>query len=152
MEKSLEECYNLIKHEVQLKRVTTRSGKVLEVFEKPSHNRDFMVKVTFPEFTCLCPKTSQPDFATIYLFYCPKDVCVELKALKYYLNSFRNEGHFHEELTNIIFTDLAYILGLEEEDLLVVSEFNVRGGTYPSVFVGNEIFWNKYTSNRVEGY
>jgi len=151
MEKSLESCYGLIKKEVKLTRVTTRSGKVLETFEKPG-SKDFMDKVTFPEFTCLCPKTSQPDFATIYIFYCPKEVCVELKALKYYLNSFRNEGHFHEEVTNLIFDDLAYILQLGEEDILVVGEFGVRGGTYPTIFVGNEIFWNKYTSNRIEGY
>ena len=160
MEKSLEEVYGLQKHEVKLNRVETISGKVLELFPTPGGNR-FLVKVSFPEFSCVCPKTSQPDFGVLYIFYEPREWCFELKSMKYYLNSFRNEGHFHEQVVNTIFNDLEEALGLKPEfiseeegydsPLLVVGQFNVRGGTYPQIMVGNRDFWAEATSNRSEG-
>ncbi len=132
MDITLEELYNLKKHEVQLTRVVTSSGKWLEVFKAPEGN--YTVEIEFPEFTCLCPKTSQPDFANITIRYVPMEWCVELKSLKYFLNSFRNEGHFHEEVTNLIHKDLDAVLFPHK--LQVVGEFNVRGGTYPTITVG----------------
>lgn len=151
---SLEELYNLKKHEVKLKRVKTKSGKWLELFPNPKQPKryrgpkvgiverlqleeqvpGYRVEVVFPEFTCRCPKTSQPDFGTITIEYAPKKWCVELKALKYYLNSFRDEGHFHEQVTNTIYDDLEGVL--EPVNLYVEGEFNVRGGTYPTIRVG----------------
>ena len=129
---TLEELYGLEKNKVELQRVQTRSGKWLEVFKSPG---TCMVEIEFPEFTCLCPKTSQPDFATITVTYIPKNWCVELKSLKYYLNSFRDEGHFHEEVCVLIEKDLREILNPVK--LVVEGEFNVRGGTYPTVTVGD---------------
>lgn len=134
MEKTLEELYNLKRHEVELKRVQTKSGKWLEVFQSPG---SCIVEVEFPEFTCLCPKTSQPDLATITLTYIPKDWCVELKSLKYFLNSFRNEGYFHEEVCILIEGDLREVL--DPVKLAIIGEFNVRGGTYPTITVGDDI-------------
>lgn len=153
---SLEELYNLEKHEVKLKRVQTKSKRWLELFPNPKKPKsqkipkgkegkilealklfpggDYRVEVVFPEFTCKCPKTSQPDFATITIEYVPDRWCVELKALKYYLNSFRDEGHFHEEVTNMIYDDLNKVLS--PINLYVEGEFNVRGGTYPTIRVG----------------
>ena len=131
---TLEDVYNLEKHEVELKRHIAQSGKVLEVFKAPG---PVTVEVAFPEFTCLCPKTSQPDFATITIRYIPRDWCVELKSLKYYLNSFRNEGHFHEEVVYQIYEDLKGVL--QPSRIGVVGKFNVRGGTYPTIYVGDEI-------------
>ena len=132
---TLEELYNLQKNEVNLKRVQAEvSGKWLEVFDNPSPEHDFKISIMFPEFTCVCPRTSHPDFATIIIKYIPEQVCVELKALKYYLNSFRNEGHFHEQVTNLIYKDLWSTL--HPRKLQVTGEFNVRGGTYPTITVG----------------
>ena len=128
---TLESLYGLKKHEVQLTRVQTRSGRWLETFESPG--REYSVEIAFPEFACLCPKTSQPDFATVTLFYRPKDLCVELKSLKYFLNSFRNEGHFHEAVCNLIADDLEEVL--KPFYLVVTGAFNVRGGTYPKIIV-----------------
>ncbi len=131
---TLEELYGLNKKEVELKRVQTKSGKWLDLFKSPGQ---CMVEIEFPEFTCLCPKTSQPDFATINLIYIPKDWCVELKSLKYYLNSFRNEGHFHEGICCLIERDLRDVL--EPVKLAIIGEFNVRGGAYPVITVGDDI-------------
>ncbi len=131
---SLEDLYNLKKHEVNLKRVQTKSGRWLEIFPSPG---DVIVDIDFPEFTCKCPKTSQPDFATISLIYIPKDWCVEMKALKYYFNSFRDEGHFHEEVCCLIERDLRDIL--EPVRLAVIGEFNTRGGMSPTISVGDDI-------------
>jgi 7-cyano-7-deazaguanine reductase len=128
MEKSLESLYGLEKHEVELKRVKTKSGKWLEVFPNPG---SIMVGIDFPEFTCKCPRTSQPDFASINIKYLPKDWCVELKSLKYYYNAHRDEGHFHEEVIWLIAQDLVDVL--EPLAFHIVGEFNVRGGTSPTV-------------------
>lgn len=135
---TLEELYNLQKHEVQATRVRTSvTKKVLEVFPNPNPERNYRVEIEFPEFTCLCPKTSQPDFAYITLKYIPDKVCVELKSLKYYLQSFRNEGHFHEKVSNILYDDLKSIL--DPRKLSIEASFNVRGGTYPFIVVGDEL-------------
>lgn len=134
MEKTLEELYGLEKRKVDLKRVQTKSGKWLELFKSPGR---VIVEIDFPEFTCKCPKTSQPDFANINLTYIPKDWCLELKSWKYYLNSFRDEGHFHEEVTIIIEQDLRQ--ALDPVKLSVEAEFNIRGGTQPVVTAGDYI-------------
>lgn len=141
---TLEETYGLEKHEVQLKRVETKSRKWLELFPNPKkpydefriEGRNYRVEIVFPEFTCRCPRTSQPDFATITIEYVPNKWCVELKALKYYFNSFRDEGHFHEAVTNMIYDDLEKVL--EPINLYVEGRFNVRGGTWPVVRVGHK--------------
>jgi 7-cyano-7-deazaguanine reductase len=131
--KTLEELYGLKQNPVSLSRVRTISGKYLEVFNSPGAVK---IVVDFPEFTCLCPKTSQPDFATVILKYIPDKWCVEFKSLKYYLNSFRNEGHFHEEMTLLMYNDLKTVLGPRK--LFLLGEFNVRGGTYPTISAGED--------------
>jgi 7-cyano-7-deazaguanine reductase len=87
--------------------MTTQPSKNLETFPNPSPQRDYHIHMEIPEFTCLCPKTGQPDFATLILDYIADQKCVELKSLKLYIWSFRNEGHFHEDVTNRILDDLA---------------------------------------------
>lgn len=129
---SLEELYGLEKHEVDLTRVQAPSGRWLETFPSPG---PVLVNLFFPEFTCLCPKTSQPDFAEITVKYIPKDVCVELKSLKYYLNSFRCEGTFHEAVIILIEKDLRTIL--QPRRLTITGEFDVRGGIYPTIWAGD---------------
>lgn len=128
MEKTLEELYNLEKHEVELKRVQTKSGKWLEVFKNPG---SVIVEIDFPEFTCRCPRTSQPDFANINIKYLPKGWCVELKSLKYYYGAHRDEGHFHEEVVWSMAQDLVEVL--KPIAFYIIGEFNVRGGTSPTV-------------------
>ena len=98
----------------------------LETFANPSPEGDYTIRMTLPEFTCLCPKTGQPDFATLELEYVPDRRCVELKSLKLYIWSFRNEGHFFEQVTNQILDDL--VRALEPRRLRVEGRFNVRGG------------------------
>jgi len=96
------------------------------VFDNPRPGTFYVVSIVFPEFTSLCPKTGQPDFATIEIEYVPHKVCLELKALKLYLGSYRNEGHFYEDVTNLICADL--IKALDPKDLAVEATFNTRGG------------------------
>ena len=108
-----------------------KSSKALETFPNPSPERDFAIHMQIPEFTCLCPKTGQPDFATLYLDYIPDKLCVELKSLKLYLWSFRNEGTFHEAVTNRILDDL--IAALHPRKAEVVGDFLVRGGIHTVV-------------------
>ena len=100
--------------------------KILETFENPSQDRDYTINHIAPEFTSLCPKTGQPDFATIDLEYIPNELCIELKSYKLYLNSYRNEGMFFEAVTNKILDDLVEVL--KPSYLNIVAEFNVRGG------------------------
>ncbi|TDJ55557.1 MAG: NADPH-dependent 7-cyano-7-deazaguanine reductase QueF [Ignavibacteria bacterium] len=100
--------------------------KLLETFENDFPNRDYTIIHTAPEFTSLCPKTGQPDFATIDIDYIPDKLCVELKSLKLYLNSYRNEGVFFESVTNQILEDLVKVCS--PRYMLVSAEFNVRGG------------------------
>jgi len=103
----------------------------LETFANPTPERDYTIRMTIPEFSCLCPKTGQPDFATLKLEYVPDERCVELKSLKLYIWSFRNRGAFHEAVTNEILDDLVAVTAPRFMRLL--AEFNVRGGIYTTV-------------------
>jgi 7-cyano-7-deazaguanine reductase len=103
----------------------------LEVFPNPEPARDYEIRFECPEFTCLCPKTGQPDFATIRIVYVPDEVCVELKSFKVYLWSFRDQGVFHEAITNRILDDL--VAALSPRRIEIEAEFNVRGGIYTTV-------------------
>ena len=103
----------------------------LETFANPAPERDYTIRMRIPEFTCLCPKTGQPDFATLALEYVPDHTCVELKSLKLYIWSFRDRGAFHEAVTNEIATYLARTV--EPRFLRLTAEFNVRGGIYTTV-------------------
>src|SRR5579875_3806190 len=103
----------------------------LETFANPAADRDYTIRMTLPEFTCLCPKTGQPDFATLQLEYVPDRLCVELKALKLYLWSFRDRGAFHEAVTNEILDTLS--ARLAPRFIRLTARFNVRGGIYTSV-------------------
>jgi len=106
-------------------------SKTLEVFDNPNIERDFVIRIDIPEFTCLCPKTGQPDFATLHLEYIADKQCVELKTLKNYIWSFRNEGAFHEAVTNQILDDLVAVL--DPRFMRLKAIFNVRGGIYTTV-------------------
>jgi len=106
-------------------------SKALEVVPNPHPERDYEVSLEIPEFTCLCPRTGQPDFATIHINYKPGPRCVELKSLKLYMWSFRDEGHFHEDVTNRILNDL--VKALEPKEMTVTGDFNVRGGIHTVV-------------------
>ncbi len=106
--------------------MTTQPSKELELFENPQPARDYTIRIHIPEFTCLCPKTGQPDFATLTLEYVPDKLCVELKALKLYMWSFRNEGAFHEAVTNEILEHLAG--ACEPRFMRLTAEFYTRGG------------------------
>ena len=109
----------------------TSPSKDLETFPNPRPGRDYEIAFECPEFTCVCPRTGQPDFATIRITYVPADLCVELKSLKLYLWSFRDEGHFHEDVTNRILDDL--VKTLRPKRMKVVGDFNVRGGIHTVV-------------------
>src|ERR1041384_7502858 len=98
----------------------------LETFPNPTPRRDYRIHMEIPEFTCLCPKTGQPDFATLVLDYVPDRLCVELKSLKLYIWSFRNEGAFHEAVTNRILDDLVQLT--KPRFMRLTAEFFVRGG------------------------
>jgi 7-cyano-7-deazaguanine reductase len=104
----------------------TRPSRQLETFPNPQPGRDYEIAFDCPEFTCLCPKTGQPDFATIRIRYVPDQLCVELKSLKLYLWSFRDEGHFHEAVTNRILDDL--VSAVAPRRMTVTGAFNIRGG------------------------
>ena len=113
--------------------MSTQPSTQLETFPNPSREADYTIRMTLPEFTCLCPKTGQPDFATFELEYVPDERCVELKSLKLYLWSFRDQGAFHEAVTNQIADDLAR--ACEPRFLRLAGKFNVRGGIYTTVVV-----------------
>jgi len=100
--------------------------KLLEVFENAYPDRDYTVVHTAPEFTSVCPKTGQPDFATITIEYVPDKLCIELKSLKFYLNSFRNDGIYFESVTNKILDDLVEVC--KPRYMFITAEFNTRGG------------------------
>jgi 7-cyano-7-deazaguanine reductase len=110
---------------------TAQPSKDLETFANPNPKRDFHIHMEIPEFTCLCPKTGQPDFATIYLDYIPDQLCVELKSLKLYIWSFRDEGCFHEAVTNQILDDL--VAATNPKFMRVTAKFFVRGGIFTNV-------------------
>jgi 7-cyano-7-deazaguanine reductase len=109
----------------------TQPSKQLETFDNPMPERDYTIRIEVPEFTCLCPKTGQPDFATLYLEYVPDQRCVELKSLKLYVWSYRDEGAFHEKVTNTILDDL--VAATSPRFMRLTAKFNVRGGIYTSV-------------------
>jgi len=105
--------------------------KILETFKNSHPGRDYEVEMECPEFTCLCPKTGQPDFAEIEIHYIPNKLCVELKSLKLYLWSYRNEGAFHEKVINNILDDLVEVSSPRWME--VIGAFNVRGGIHTTV-------------------
>ena len=111
--------------------MTTQPSKSLETFPNPQPGRDYTIRMKVPEFTCLCPKTGQPDFATIHIEYMPEELCVELKSLKLYMWSFRNEGAFHERVTNEILDDL--VRAVSPRFMRLTAEWYVRGGIYTNV-------------------
>lgn len=113
----------------------SKAAARLETFDNPNPERDYTIRVRIPEFTCLCPKTGQPDFATLYLDYVPDRLCIELKSLKNYIWSYRDQGAFHEAVTNRILDDLA--AACAPRYMRISAEFNVRGGLYTKVVAEN---------------
>jgi len=113
--------------------VPSQPSADLETFPNPAPERDYTVRMQIPEFTCLCPKTGQPDFATLELEYVADRLCVELKSLKLYIWSFRDRGTFHEAVTNEIADHIAK--ATQPRFLRLTSKFNVRGGIYTTVVV-----------------
>jgi 7-cyano-7-deazaguanine reductase len=109
----------------------TEPSTRLETFANPAPERDYTIRMTIPEFSCLCPKTGQPDFATLKLEYVPHELCVELKSLKLYIWSFRSRGAFHEAVTNEILAHL--VAATTPRFMRLLAEFNVRGGIYTTV-------------------
>lgn len=109
----------------------TQPSKNLEHFPNPKPDRDYEIRFETAEFTCLCPVTGQPDFATLHIRYVADERCVELKSLKLYLWSFRDEGHFHEAVTNRILDDLVALLSPRR--MTIEAEFLVRGGIHTTV-------------------
>lgn len=111
--------------------MSTRHAKNLETFLNPKSGRDYLIHMEIPEFTCLCPNTGQPDFANLALDYIPDKKCVELKSLKLYIWSFRNEGAFHEAVTNCILDDL--VNAVKPRYMRLTAKFYVRGGIFTSI-------------------
>jgi 7-cyano-7-deazaguanine reductase len=109
----------------------SKPSKALETFSNPAPRRDYRIHMEIPEFTCLCPKTGQPDFATLVLDYVPDRLCVELKSLKLYIWSYRNEGAFHEAVTNRILDDL--VVATRPRFMRLTAHFYVRGGIFTTV-------------------
>jgi 7-cyano-7-deazaguanine reductase len=112
-------------------RSSTAPSSTLETFPNPAKDRDYTIRMSIPEFTCLCPKTGQPDFATLDLEYVPDALCVELKSLKLYIWSFRDRGAFHEAVTNEILDHLA--AAVAPRFMRLTARFNVRGGIHTTV-------------------
>ena len=111
--------------------MATQPSKQLETFANPSPDRDYEIHMECPEFTCICPRTGQPDFANIRIRYVPATLCIELKSLKLYLWSYRNEGAFHEAVINKILDDL--VSACQPKSMTVVGDFNIRGGIHTTV-------------------
>jgi 7-cyano-7-deazaguanine reductase len=109
----------------------SQPSQELETFENPQPERDYTIRIRVPEFTCLCPKTGQPDFAELTLEYIADKRCIELKSLKMYVWSFRDEGAFHEAVTNRILNDL--VEALDPRFMRLTADFNVRGGIFTTV-------------------
>ena len=114
----------------------TKPSKQLQTFPNPNPERDYEISFECPEFTCVCPMTGQPDFATLRIRYVPDRLCVELKSLKLYLWSFREEGAFHEAVTNRILDDL--VAAIRPREMAVVGDFAVRGGIHTVVTATHE--------------
>jgi 7-cyano-7-deazaguanine reductase len=113
--------------------MSSQASKTLDSFDNPNPERDYTIRIDTPEFTCLCPLTGQPDFATIEIEYIADKLCLELKALKLYFWSYRNEGAFHEAVTNQMLTDL--VAEISPRFMRVTADFNVRGGVYTQIVV-----------------
>lgn len=113
--------------------MTTQLSSELDTFDNPNPERDYTIHIDTPEFTCLCPLTGQPDFASIEIQYVPDKLCLELKALKLYFWSYRDHGAFHEAVTNKILSDL--VSAIAPRFMRVNAEFNVRGGVYTRIVV-----------------
>ncbi len=113
--------------------MASKPGKTLETFENPQQDRDYSIRIEVPEFTCLCPKTGQPDFASLEIEYVPAASCIELKSLKLYVWSYRDEGAFHEAVSNQILDDL--VKACQPRFMRLTADFNVRGGIYTTVVV-----------------
>ena len=113
--------------------MSTEASTTLDTFANPNPERDYTIHIDTPEFTCLCPLTGQPDFASIDIEYVPDEFCLELKALKLYFWSYRDRGAFHEAVTNQILSDLA--AAITPRFMRINAEFNVRGGVYTRVVV-----------------
>lgn len=113
--------------------MASKPEKTLETFPNPFADRDYHIHMEIPEFTCLCPKTGQPDFATLVLDYIPDKKCIELKSLKLYIWSYRDEGVFHEAVTNKILDDLVAVL--KPRYLRLIARFYVRGGIFTNITV-----------------
>jgi 7-cyano-7-deazaguanine reductase len=111
--------------------MATRLEPNLETFPNPSPERDYHIHMEIPEFSCLCPKTGQPDFATLLLDYVPEQACIELKSLKLYIWSFRDQGAFHEAVTNRILNDL--VAAAQPRFMRLTAKFYVRGGIFTTV-------------------
>lgn len=109
----------------------TSLDRTLETFANPSPARDYHIHMEIPEFTCLCPKTGQPDFATLFLDYIPNKKCIELKSLKLYIWSYRSQGTFHEAVTNQILDDLSR--ATKPRFMRVTAKFYVRGGIFTNI-------------------
>lgn len=113
--------------------MATQPNRDLETFGNPAPERDYTIRMRIPEFTCLCPMTGQPDFATLHLEYVPEATCVELKSLKLYVWSFRDQGAFHEAVTNQILSDL--VAATRPRFMRLRAEFWMRGGIDTTVIV-----------------
>ncbi len=113
--------------------MSTKPSTDLDTFENPNPERDYTIHIDTPEFTCLCPLTGQPDFADIDIAYVPDKLCLELKALKLYFWSYRDQGAFHEAVTNKMLTDL--VAAIEPRFMRISADFNVRGGVYTKIVV-----------------
>ncbi len=113
--------------------MSTEPSKIIETFPNPNIDRDYEIEISTPEFTCVCPKTGQPDFAEITVNYVPDELCLELKSLKLYYWSYRNEGAFHEAVTNKIMDDL--VNACNPRKMTITGNFNVRGGLHTVVKV-----------------
>jgi len=109
----------------------SQPAKTLETFPSPTPARDFLIHMEVPEFTCLCPMTGQPDFASIIIDYIPDAMCVELKSLKLYMWSYRNEGAFHEAVTNRILDDI--VAATEPRFIRITAKWYVRGGIFTTI-------------------
>lgn len=113
--------------------MTNSHTQLLETFDNTQRDTDYTIRMRIPEFTCLCPLTGQPDFAEFLIEYIPDKLCIELKALKLYMTSFRDKGAFHEAITNEILSDIASLL--KPRFIRITADFNVRGGIYTQVTV-----------------
>jgi len=111
--------------------MSSKPSTVLDTFVNPQPDRDYTIRIDTPEFTCLCPLTGQPDFASIQLEYIPDQKCLELKSLKLYFWSYRDQGAFHEAVTNQILSDL--VNAISPRFMRVSADFNVRGGVYTQI-------------------